>query len=183
VIGQPTPTTGALRVIRGVSLAVTSAALAVAAHAVAGGGLPDPALTALLTVGLAALGIALADRRRGIGAVLLVLGAAQLATHVLLSIAEQNMAGGQMSGGQMDTPLMTGTHAVAVLVTAVLLATADAVMFRLAAVFSMLLPTVLVAPPVPAGPVTLTPAATPPHRPMSALLTLASPRRGPPRTV
>jgi hypothetical protein len=178
VIGQPTPTTGALRVIRGASLAVTSAALAVAAHAVAGGGLPDPALTALLTVGLAAFGTALADRRRGIGAVLLVLGAAQLATHVLLSVAEQNMM-----AGQMDTPLMTGAHVVAVLVTAALLATADAVVFRLAAVFSMLLPTVLVSPPPPAGPVTLIPAATPFHRPMSTLLTLASPRRGPPRTV
>jgi hypothetical protein len=161
------------------ALAVTSAALAVAAHAVAGGGLPDPALTALLTVGLAAFGVALADRRHGVGTVLLVLGAAQLATHVLLSVAEPDMA-----GGRMDTPLlMTGAHAVAVLVTAALLASADAVLFRLAAVFSMLLPTVLVAPPVPAGPVALRCAATPLHRPMSALLRLSDPRRGPPRTV
>src|SRR6266568_4615950 len=52
------------------------AALAVAAHAVSGGMVPDPGLTALLTVGVAAVGIALADRRRSQGAILLVLGAA-----------------------------------------------------------------------------------------------------------
>jgi hypothetical protein len=175
VIGKPTPTRGALRVVRGVALAVTSAALAVAAHAAAGGGLPDPALTALLTVGLAAVGIALADRRRGPGAVLLVLGGAQSATHVLLSVADQGMAA---DGPNML--VMTGAHVLAVLVTALLLASADAVIYRLAALFARLLPTVLVAPPVPDRPVTLARPAEPVHASMSVRLRKVSPRRGPP---
>src|ERR1700743_3007616 len=108
--GRPTPTRGAPRVWRGVALAVTSAMLAVAAHAAAGGGLPDPGLTALLTIGVAAVGVALADRRRSAGAIIAVLGAAQLATHVLPSFAEMGMAGDMGMAGHSYTLAMLGAH-------------------------------------------------------------------------
>jgi hypothetical protein len=162
------------RIVRGVSLAVVSAALAVAAHTVAGGMLPDPGLTALLTVGVAAVGIAMADRRRGQGAILLVLGAAQLATHVLLSVAGHGMP------DVVDPLVMTVAHAVAVLVAAVLLARADGVVFGLAGLLAMLLPRVLVTPPPPVGPRVSRRWVVPVDRATAVLLRLASPRRGPP---
>jgi hypothetical protein len=157
-------------------LAAMSAALAVAAHTVAGGMLPDPGLTALLTVGVAAVGIAMADRRRGQGAILLVLGAAQLATHVLLSVASQGMP------DMVDPLVMTGAHAAAVLVAAVLLARADAVVFGLAGLLAMLLPRVVIAPP-PVGPLVSWRVAVPVDRAKAVLLRLTSPRRGPPVTA
>lgn len=172
--GQPAPTRGVPRIVRGASLAVVSAALAVAAHTVAGGMMPDPGLTALLTVGVAAVGIAMADRRRSQGAILLVLGAAQLATHVLLSVASQGMP------DVVDPLVMTAAHAVAVLVAAVLLARADGVVFGLAGLLAMLLPRVLVTPPPPAGPHVSWRWVVPVDRATAVLLRLASPRRGPP---
>src|ERR1700743_1845148 len=154
--GRPTPTRGAPRVWRGVALAVTSAMLAVAAHAAAGGGLPDPGVTALLTIGVAAVGVALADRRRSIGAVIAVLGAAQLATHVLLSFAEMGMAGGMggdmAAAGHSYTPAMLGAHAVAVLLSAWLLVRADDAVFLVASVLARLLPRLLSLPGVPETP-------------------------------
>jgi hypothetical protein len=174
VTGQPTPTRGALRVVRGVSLAVTSAALAVAAHTVSGGMLPDLGLTVLLTVGVAAVGIALADRRRSQAAILLVLGAAQLATHVLLSVASQGMP------DLVDPLVMTSAHVGAVVVAAVLLARADRVVFGLAGLLAMLLPRVLVSPPPPVGPPVSWRWVVPVDRATAVLLRLANPRRGPP---
>lgn len=175
--GQQAPTRGVPRIVRGALLAATSAALAVAAHTVAGGMLPDPGLTALLTVGVAAVGIAMADRRRGQGAILLVLGAAQLATHVLLSVASQGMP------DMVDPLVMTGAHAAAVLVAAVLLARADAVVFGLAGLLAMLLPRVVIAPPPPVGPLVSWRVAVPVDRAKAVLLRLTSPRRGPPVTA
>jgi hypothetical protein len=154
-----------------------SAALAVAAHAVAGGMVPDPGLTALLTVGVAAVGIAMADRRRSQGAILLVLGAAQLATHVLLSVASQGMPG---SGAVVDPLVMTAAHAAAVLAAAALLVRADGVVFGLAGLLAMLLPRVLVAVPPPVRPLVSWRRAVPVYRATAVLLRLASPRRGPP---
>jgi hypothetical protein len=180
VTGQPTPTRGALRVLRGCALAVTSATLAVAAHALSGGELPDPALTALLTVGVAAAGIALADRRRSPGAILALLGAAQLATHVMLSFAGMQMAGTSVPVPHVNGFVMLGAHAVAVLVSAGLLARADAVVFLLAAVVSMLLPRMLVAPPVPDWPTGTRPDVLPQVRTIAVLLCRSHARRGPP---
>jgi hypothetical protein len=150
----------------------------VAAHAVSGGMLPDLGLTALLTVGVAAVGIAMADRRRSRGAILLVLGAAQLATHVLLSVADEGMPG---SGDLVNPLVMTGAHAAAVAIAAVVLARADAVVSGLAGLLAVLLPRVLMAPPPPVGPLPVSWRwAVPVDRATAVLLRLASPRRGPP---
>lgn len=174
--GQPSPTRGALRVLRGVTLALTSAALAVAAHVLAGGMAPDTGLTALLTAGVAAVGVAMADRRRGTGALLLALGAAQVGMHLILSIPEH----GAMGTG--NGWLMTGAHAVAVLVSAAVLARADAAVFVLAGVFAMLLPRWLSAPPVPDAPTHTPVRVVAVDRSMSVLLRRACARRGPPVT-
>ena len=177
VIGQPTPVRGVPRVVRGVSLAVTSATLADAAHAIGGGMTPDVGLTLLLTVGVAAVGVVLADRRRSLGVILLTLAAAQVATHVLLSLASDGMA-----ASPIDPLTMTVAHAAAVVLTAVLLSRADAVVFRLAHVLARLLPRLLVGPPA-VGRLAVPHHVATPDRTITVLLRLASPRRGPPVTA
>jgi hypothetical protein len=166
-------------VCRGVALAFTSAALAVTAHVVAGGMAPDTGLTALLTAGVAAAGIAMADRRRGTGALLLALGVAQVGMHLILSMAGRTpMASPEHVNGW----LMTAAHAVAVLVSAALLAKADAAVFLLAAVLAMLLPRWLSAPPVPAA-TAVAPARTATvDTALLVLLRRRHARRGPPAT-
>lgn len=177
--GRPVPTRGVPRVCRGVVLAGTSAALAIAAHAIAGGRLPDAWLTVLLTVGVAGVGIVLAGRRRSIWAILGVLGAAQLATHVLLSFGMTDMAGMTTADVRFNGMGMVVSHAVAVAVTAALLFHADDALFFAASVFAGLVPTVLVAPPAPSVPPRLRPADVP-VRAAVVLLRRANSRRGPP---
>ncbi len=183
--GRPTPTRGALRVSRGVVLAVTSAALAVAAHRIAGGGVPDAVSTMLLTLGVAIVGVALASKRRSTGAILIVLGAAQLAMHLLLSFDTTTMPGMGMSGMTPAGPpfgsvAMMSAHAVAALVTAILLAKADAALFAVAEALARLLPTILIAPPVPTGPARLRPSVAPRVRSTAVSLRRDNARRGPP---
>lgn len=166
-----------LRVVRGVALAVTSATLAVAAHAVGGGMVPDVGLLLLPTLGLAAVGVALADRRRGLGVILPTLGAAQLATHTLLSLADSGMP-----ADRVDPWVMTGAHAVAVVLTALLLTRADGVVFRVARALARLLPAAPVELRVPDRAVVVRPVDAV-DRARVVLLCLASPRRGPPVPV
>jgi hypothetical protein len=158
-------------------LAVTSGALAVAAHAAAGGGLPQAAPTVLLTAGVAAVGVSLADRQRSLRAILAVLAAAQLATHVILSIGAMDMP------SQADGRVMFAAHALAVGLSAVLLARADAAVFRVAGILSMLLPVALAVPPVPDGPVRVHRRRTPQDRRTAVLLCRRHARRGPPRAA
>jgi hypothetical protein len=142
--------------------------------------LPDLGLTALLTVGVAAVGTALADRRRGPGVILLTLAAAQLATHVLLSLTADPGAMAPMTPSPVGPLAMLAAHAVAVVLTALLLAGADAVLFRVAAALARLLPRPLVGPPVTVPPPSRCGFADPVDRTLAVLLRLASPRRGPP---
>lgn len=162
-----------------------SATLAVTAHAVGGGGLPATGLTVVLTVGVAAVGVTIADRRRSTGTIMAVLGAAQLVTHVLLSLNPMHMAGDtvMMAPGRADSPAMLGAHAIAVLVSGVLLAKADAALFLIIAALAMLLPSLLTAPPVPAGPAGARPRTMPQDRSTAVLLRRSNARRGPPVTA
>ena len=180
VSGLPTPTTGVLRVCRGVVLAVTSAALAIAAHAVGGGEVSGTGLTVLLTVGVAAVGIAMADRRCSTVAILAVLGSAQLATHVLLSFESMDMHPNQGPGPHVDGTLMLGAHAVAVLLTAGLLARADAVVFLVAAALARLAPPLVTPPPVARPPARPLPRVRPRDLLTAVLLCRSNARRGPP---
>ncbi|HEX3592975.1 MAG TPA: hypothetical protein VHV74_25390 [Pseudonocardiaceae bacterium] len=169
------PTRGAPRVWRGLLLATTSATLAITAHAMAGGAVPDTVLTLLPAVAVAAIGIGMAGKRHSMAGVLALLGCAQLVTHVLLSIETTNMA-----GMPADGLTMIGAHAVAVACTAFLLIRADDAMFAVAAALARLLPTVVAPPPVPAVPARLRPAAAPVARSISVLWCRANSRRGPP---
>jgi hypothetical protein len=142
-------TRGVPRASRGVALAGCSAALAVAAHAAAGGSVPSPGLTLVLTVLLAGAGTALADRRRGFPAILAAVGASQLGMHVLLAgLGQDHSAAGHGSaehgsavhgsavhGGVVPAPVaMVALHVAATVLIAVLLARAENTAFALAAV-------------------------------------------------
>lgn len=168
-------------------LAVTSAVLAVVAHAAAGGVLPSAGLTALLTVGVAAAGVALAGRRRSPWVIVAVLGAAQLAIHVLLSVesvATDQAGMAPMRGMPFDGVAMIGAHTIAVLVSAGLLAKADAAMFALTALLAKVLPTVLYVPAAPEAPVRARPFPSPVDRVTVRILSRqVNARRGPPVTA
>lgn len=161
---------------RGLVLATVSGSLATVAHEFGGGEVPATGVTAVLTVGVAAVGIALAGRRSSLPAILVVLGSAQLATHVLLSIETMNMPGMH----QVHLPAMVGAHTVAVLVSAVLLAKADAAIFEVIAALARLLPTVLTTPPTPQAPARPKPPASPIDRTSTVLFRRSNARRGPP---
>lgn len=128
-----TPTRGLPRVLRGVALAGCSAALTVAAHSAAGGLGPSTGLTIVLTVLLAGAGVALADRRCGFPAILAAVGASQLGMHLLLSTL------GHPHGAPSVSAPMAALHAVAAVLTAVLLAGGEDAVFAVAAVLRWLL--------------------------------------------
>lgn len=162
---------GALRTVRGVLLAFSSGGLAVSAHALAHGGLPDTALTLLLVLLVGWIGTALADRTRGPLGVLTVLGAAQLLMHLVLDSLMPHSA---------STPLaMLAAHAVATVVTGLVLARAEALLQLAAARFSLLLP-VLFGPLPPPLPVPGAPAPAPGLPMVKVLLSRMHARRGPP---
>jgi len=135
VTGRRAPAPRGLRIARGGLLALSSAVLTVTAHAAAGGGVPATGLTVLLTVGIAAAGTALADRARGDLPVLGALAAAQLSTHLALSVP----CGRAEPTAESGCPMLLA-HLVAVLLTALLLARADAAIAGAVAALNMLVP-------------------------------------------
>lgn len=166
---------------RGVSLAVCAAALSVTAHRLADGGLPDPAMTVLLAALFGWTASALARKARGTVATITLLGAAQLVMHLLLT----TLAGHQVHD-MAAMPARTGlgmvvAHAVATLVTALLLARADATLLRVLAVLREILPRLLTPLPVPVAATALVPArtASPGHL-VGVDLRRIRGRRGPP---
>ncbi|SHE65293.1 hypothetical protein SAMN05444320_101681 [Streptoalloteichus hindustanus] len=163
---------------RGAALALSSATLAVAAHAAAGGSVPDTGLAAVLTVLMAGAGTAMADRRRSAPAILAALGGSQVLLHVLLQALAGHGAHHAPPG--FDPSRMVATHVVATLLTAALLVGAERAVFAVAAALAMLLPRRLAPPPawaplrlasVPIGTVPL---------PLDVLLRRVHTRRGPP---
>ena len=140
---------GALAAVRGGLLALSSASLAVTAHAAADGGLPDPALTLLLTGLLGWTATALADRARGRLGTIAVLGAGQLVMHLVLTTL-----GGHDPSGAATAPdgwAMTAAHAAATVLTALVLARADAMLLAVLRAVRMILPLLVPPLPVPVG--------------------------------
>ncbi|SDN26996.1 hypothetical protein [Allokutzneria albata] len=171
------PVRGALRALRGCLLASTSAALATLGHVVAGGSAPDSALTVLLTVLTATVGISFADKRRSPAAVLTALGTAQLATHLLLNALTLHD-----HGAVTDTWPMFAAHTAATLVTALLLAGAESAIFGMAAALGAVLPRHSPRPPVFAPLLAVIPARSGLITSLDVLLRRAHARRGPPLT-
>lgn len=171
LVSKRPPRHGALRSVRGVLLAFTSGGLAVSAHALAHGGLPDTALTLLLVLLVGWTGTALADRTRGPLGVLAVLGAAQLLMHVVLDELMPHSASMPAA--------MVAAHVGATAVTGLLLAYAEALLHVVAARLFLLLP-VLFGPVPPPLPPPAAPAPAPGVPQMKVLLSRMHTRRGPP---
>ncbi|MFC4854848.1 hypothetical protein [Actinophytocola glycyrrhizae] len=163
----------------GVLLASSSAALAIAAHGIGGGRVSDSLFTVLLATLLAWGGSTLA-RRGGVPALVGVLGVTQLCQHLLLTELARGHGHQQ---ALFDARTMFAAHAVATVLTAVLLARAGVALSLVAStaawLFSRL--TALVAGPVGHAP---RPAGTPlPARPgvlIEVLFREVCARRGPP---
>lgn len=171
------PARGVLRGVRGTAMAVCSTALAVAAHAAGGGGWPDLGLAALVLVLLATAGASLARRRRGFPGILGVLAVTQVQLHFLLALADHHAGPGQ----SMFWPgwRMLAAHAVAVLLTALVLTKAEAAVFAVAAALARLLPQPLplLRAESPCDPLTVTERV---DRLLRVLFRSVCPRRGPP---
>jgi len=164
---------------RGVSLAVTAGALTVTAHQLADGGLPDPAMTVLLSGLFGWTATALARKARGPLATIGLLGAAQLVMHLLLTTLAGHHDMYTMPGS--ESLGMVTAHAVATVFTALLLSRADETLLSLLAALRAILPRLLGPLPVPVAPATLVPARTAaPSHLVGVDLRRIRGRRGPP---
>lgn len=161
------------RRIRGVLLAGCSAALTVSAHTLADGHLPQLPTTVLLTVLIGWISTAAAEHTRGFGGILLVLGGAQLVSHLVL---------GELSGHPGGDIAMLASHVVATVLTALVLARAESVLSSGMAAIRLLLPSVwLSAPPPPAAVAVAATRPTGDGHAIEVLLHRVHRRRGPPR--
>jgi hypothetical protein len=178
---------------RGLAATAVCALLTYAGHGAAGGACPDPRLLVVAALPLAALLIALADRRRGRLAVLALVGGSQLLMHGVLQLlgdAPPASPGGGHSMPGMGSPMpsMTGmppmdapgtvgvsallgahpvvmllAHALVSLITAGLLAGAENAVFTVLGLLAWVLARVL-APPRPSSrPAHPVPAPTEPR--------------------
>jgi hypothetical protein len=168
---------------RGWLLAACSAALAIAAHGTAGGGLSDSALTVLLTAVLAWGGTALA-RRGGLVTLVGALASTQLAQHLLLTEIALGTHGHERTPPAVNGWVMLAAHAAATLFTAVLLLRADAALGAAHAAVAWLVGRLqALCPAPPEGGVAKIVRTSVPARPGALLevsLRRVSPRRGPP---
>ncbi|KFZ83423.1 hypothetical protein ED92_05845 [Amycolatopsis sp. MJM2582] len=160
---------------------MSSAALAVTAHMIGDGDLPDTAMTVLLTVLIGWNAAFLASKARGPLATIVDLGAGQVVMHLVLSsLSTHEVVHGEpapVSGGLA----MTAAHVVATLITAVLLAKADGLLLGILSCLRALVPFILNALPVPAAlasPVLARPAG--PGHLVRVDLRRVHGRRGPP---
>jgi hypothetical protein len=116
--------------------------------------------------------------------ILLTLGVAQIGMHVLLSMTSDmdHDVAGAIAPMAVDPQVMTTVHAMAAVLMAVLVAGADSVTFRVAAVLTRLLPSPLIGPRATGVLMVLRPVDVV-DRALVVLLRLARPRRGPPAAV
>jgi len=168
-----------LAATRGALLAVSAGVLSVTAHRLADGGLPDPAMTVLLTGLFGWTAAALARKARGPVATIALLGAAQLVMHLLLTTLAGHHDMYAMPG---PTGLgMIAAHAIATVLTALLLAHADTMLLTVLAVLRAILPRLLTPLPVPSAAPALVPArVTGPDHLVGVDLRRIRGRRGPP---
>ncbi|WP_436493045.1 hypothetical protein [Actinokineospora sp. HUAS TT18] len=159
----------AYRAWRGVLLGSTSASLAIAAHGMAGGGVPDAAIVVVLTGLVAWVGTALANKAR---AKFALLGVSQASLHILLTYVTPGHS------TTSATAAMIATHLAATALTAVLLTRADAALDVIAAAVAGIVRALLWTPEPPKATVEV-------HREYPSfrrfVFQTSQPRRGPPR--
>ncbi len=185
-MSKPKQHQSALRAVRGGLLGVSSGALAVTAHMIGDGELPDTAITLLLTVLIGWNAAALAAKARGPLATIIDLGAGQVVMHLVLSSLSSHELTHTASTQTGPSPAssnvaMTVAHVVATLITAVLLAKADGLLLGVLACLRTLVPLILAPLPVPAAvpaPVLASPAG--PGHLIRVDLRRVHGRRGPP---
>jgi len=164
----------AFRVARGALLATTSTALTIAAHGMAGGGVPEAAVTVVIATLIAWAGTAVAARARSLGTMFALLGVTQLSLHVLLAYVSHGHEAVAL------TPAMLATHVVATAVTAVLLTQADAALDLVAAAVAGLV-RALVWTPRPPAMVVHKVQVNALHHLLEVVFRRVCARRGPPR--
>lgn len=166
------------RALRGALLGGSSAALAISAHGMAGGGIPDTAVTLALTALVGWAGTALADRRGGLVATLVLLGVSQLCLHVLLTDIAVPHDGHQHTPA-INGGLMLATHVAATVINAVLLTAAGAALNAIASAVTGLV-RVLTISLAPTAPLPSVPVTTAVSHLLAILLRVVCTRRGPP---
>lgn len=166
--------------LRGGLLALCSAALAMAAHALAGGTGQNAGLAVPLTALIALAGIALADRQRGGPAILGALGISHAGEHLMLTTLAHHQHAAHFDATHFDATAMTAAHVAAVLLTAVLLTHAESAVFATAAALAMLLPRRPLSQPVPAAALLTHVADIPVDHVLDVLLRKVIGKRGPP---
>ncbi|PTR28658.1 hypothetical protein C8K36_10319 [Rhodococcus sp. OK519] len=134
--------------MRGLAVAASVVALAIGAHGLAGGGVPQ-GMTLLLLGGLAAVIAAaviavpaLATRRRWL---VPVLATGQVLSHAALSLGDAHS--GMHAGSHLTLPMLVA-HSVAVVVCAVLIAGAESIGPRACAAMRRILPRIVATLPV-----------------------------------
>ena len=172
------------RAVTGWLLATSSTGLAVTAHGVAGGGLPDTAVLLPLTALIAWGATALAGQLRGVLPLLGALSVVQLGLHLMLSQGGYAHASHPPGPGPASGAAMLAGHALAILVTAVLLARAAAGLAAVSTAIARLLGRLRVPRlPLAAAPVASGRTSAAPARPgvlLEIQLRRVRARRGPP---
>lgn len=161
--------------VRGCLLTVASATLAVTAHALAGGGLPNVALTILLSVVIGWTSTAVADKAHEESVVVTTLAVGQVLTHEILTLTA-----GHHGAGHVESATMTAAHAVATLITAALVTGAHRAFAAFAAALARLVPSIMPAPPIPDAERGRIAYQHSEHSAIDVLLTRICARRGPP---
>lgn len=173
--------------MRAAFVAMLTVGIAAGSHVLGGGAAPHP-LTLLILSVLAMIPVhLLSGRRLGFGLLLVLLGGGQFAIHHLLMAVASMPPGGhphelahQVVAAPSDGPGMLLAHVIATLLTSLLLAHGDALLWAL---WTLLRPLLVVAFGVVVAMPRLLPAASIPR----PLLLLAGPRpdrpRGPPERL
>lgn len=188
----------ALRLARGWLVGVLSTALAALSHAIAGGGTPTGLALVVGAVFGGMLGTFALSTRPSLPRLVIAVGVSQLAFHAAFStLGEAAMTSGShahevaavlpsAAHAHPDTPYMWLSHAVAGLVTLVLLRSAEVSVWRLLAELARLAITPFRCPAVEPVVVERSRAPRVEARPVhlsSRILSLSIPRRGPPVPV
>jgi hypothetical protein len=171
-------------VLSGWLLALSSTGLAITAHGLAGGGMPDTALVIPITALIALGGTAMAARLRGSLVLVPTVGLIQLGLHLVLSQHAYIHGAHRMAPPPVNGTAMLAGHALATVAVAILLARASTGLARFASAVSWLRSRLggpwLVPVPVPAA---IGATAVVPARPgplLEIVLRRVRARRGPP---